>query len=162
VHYLVVILLFLTGCGFKPLYSQNNIQPLNGVTYQRLADHKNNARATFLLNEKIERMLTSNMQSKIPAKYVLSVDYEIKVDDYMTMPGSVSTRKRVQIFLHYILRDIKTDQIKHKGKIMDFNSFSVTKRQPFSDYLNQDSLTINMLNSLVEELRIQLIAKLAN
>lgn len=162
VHYLIVILLLFTGCSAKTIYGQNNTQPLSGVNYQKLADHKNNAKFTFLLNKKIERMLMSNIQSKIPAQYILSIDYDIKVGDYVTMPGSASAGQRVQIFLNYILRDVKTYQIKYKGNIMDFNSFTITKQQPFSNYLNQDSLTINMFNSLVEELRIQLISKIAN
>ena len=152
----------LTGCGFKTLYNQDNFHSLSDISYQRLVDNKNDARITFLLNEKIERMLVNNTKTNLSTKYFLSVDYDVKIEDYMTTPGSVSTRKRVQVSLYYVLRDKQTDQEKYKGKIMDFNSFSLTKEQPFTDYLSQNHVTINMLNSLVEELRIQLIAKLAN
>jgi len=160
VRYLAIVLLLITGCSFKPLYNQSDLWLFNSVTYDRLTAGKHSARATYHLNKKIERMVTGNFQGKIPAKYTLSTDYKVVVCNDVIIAGAVGIQKRVRIILHYILQDIQTNQIKYNGKIISSKNYTVTERQPFLDYLNQNAITINIFDILIEELRTELIAKL--
>jgi hypothetical protein len=158
---LLFLLFFCNGCGFRPLYhvtDGKNI--LADVNYERIPDSTKNSRSTFFLNTEIER-ITGNDSTEIkPAKYLLKVDYDVSIDDYLIQDNSVANRKRIQITLKYKITELKGDKIIASGKLIDFDSFAVTE-SPYSDFVVEEDLTTEILVSLAQELRLQLISKLA-
>ena len=154
------ILLFCSGCGFKPLYyTKVGQSTLSNVSYERIVNDVKNPRATFFLNNEIERILDTK-GDKAP-KYLLKVDYDVNIDDYLTQSGSVTSMKKVRVTLNYTITESGGKKVVASGKLMDFDSFSITT-SPYSDFVVEEDLKIKILLSLVQELRLQLLSKLAD
>ena len=156
----IFVLLFLSGCGFKPLYyTKVGEKTLGNVSYERIVNDVKNPRATFFLNNEIERILSTEEDK--PLKYLLKVTYDVNIDDYLTQSGSIASMKKIKITLNYTVTEFEVNKEVTSGKLMDFDSFSITK-SPYSDFIVEEDLTIKILLSLVQELRVQLLSKLAD
>lgn len=62
--------------------------------------------------------------------------------------------------MHYEVTDIQGGNVIATGQLMDFDSFAITE-SPYADYVSEDDLKTRILISLTQELRLQLIWKLA-
>ena len=157
---ILFILLFCSGCGFKPLYYTKVGQgTLSHVSYEPIVDDVKNPRATFFLNNEIERILSTKGDK--PSKYLLKVAYDVNIDDYLTQSSGIASMKKIKITLNYTVTEFEGNKEVTSGKLMDFDSFSITK-SPYSDFIIEEDLTTKILLSLVQELRLQLISKLAD
>ncbi len=132
---------------------------LTNVNYERIDDDVKNPRATFFLNNEIEKILDAK-EGNHP-KYSLKVTYDMNIDDYLTQNYSVASIKKVQVTLNYTVTELEEKKVIALGKLMDFDSFSATK-SPYSDFIVEEDLKIKILLSLVQELRLQLLSKLAD
>ncbi|MSO13268.1 hypothetical protein [Rickettsiales endosymbiont of Trichoplax sp. H2] len=152
-----IVLLILSGCGFKPLYYgdyKNDI--LSDFYCERITNDQKNPRATFFLNNELDRLFKEN--NKKEAKYLLKIEYNVDKDDYLIQDNSVANRKKIQVTLSYKVTEYKGDKILASGKLTDFDSFAITEF-PYSDYATEEELIIRILLSLIQELRLQLLAK---
>jgi hypothetical protein len=154
------ILLLISGCGFRPLYyTKEGRDVLVGIHYDRIADHIKNPRATFFLNNEIERML--ERKDGTPERYLLKITYDVDIDDYLIQDDSVASRKKIQIIMQYEVTELNGKRVVASGKLMDFDSFAITE-SPYADYVSEEDLTTRILLSLVQELKMQLISKVAS
>ena len=152
-----VALLILSGCGFKPLYYGGyKDSVLSEFHYKRIVNDESNPRATFFLNNELERLFKED--SKNEPKFLLEVEYDVNKDDYLIQDNSIANRKKIQVNLVYKVIEYKSDKILASGKLTDFDSFAVTA-SPYSDYVTEEELVIRILLSLVQELRLQILAK---
>jgi hypothetical protein len=154
------ILLLVSGCGFRPLYyTKDGRDVLVDIHYERISDNTKNPRATFFLNNEIEKII--NEKDGGASQYLLKVTYDVDIDDYLIQDRSIASRKKIQIVMQYEITQLKSKAIIATGKLMDFDSFAITE-SPYADYVSQEDLTIRILLSLVQELKLQLISKLAS
>ncbi len=152
-----IVLLILSGCGFKHLYYgdyKNDI--LSDFYCERITNDQKNPRATFFLNNELDRLFKEN--NKKEAKYLLKIEYNVDKDDYLIQDNSVANRKKIQVTLSYKVTEYKGDKILASGKLTDFDSFAITE-SPYSDYATEEELIIRILLSLIQELRLQLLTK---
>lgn len=152
-----IVLLMLSGCGFKPLYYGNYKDDiLSDFHYERITNDQKNPRATFFLNNEVEKLFKED--NKREAKYLLKIEYNVDKDDYLIQDNSVANVKKIQVSLNYKVIEYKNNKILASGKLKDFDSFAITK-SPYSDYVTEEELIIRILLSLVQELRLQILAK---
>ena len=156
---LFFILLILSGCGFKPLYYNNDKNTvLSEFYYDGNYRNEKYPRATFFLNNELEKLFSS--KDKGEPKFLLKIEYKVDKQDYLIQDNSIANRKKIQIVLSYSVIDYNGNKILISGKLTDFDSFAITE-SPYSDYVAEEELVIRILLSLVQELRLQLISKLS-
>ncbi|MFQ3307482.1 MAG: hypothetical protein ACI8ZF_000734 [Candidatus Midichloriaceae bacterium] len=159
---LILLVLFCTSnCGFKPLhYVVNGENMLSSIEYVGTLDKEKNPTATFFLNKEVDKIL-STYDDRTKIKYILSISYDVDIDDYLIQSNSYANRKKVTVKMMYKISDIYTKDVVVSGTLMDFESFAITE-SPYSDYVVEEDLITATLLSLVQELRVQLIAKMAD
>ena len=152
-----IVLLILSGCGFKPLYYgdyKNDI--LSDFYCERIINDQKNPRATFFLNNKLDRLFKGNNQRE--PKFSIKIEYDVDKDDYLIQDYKVANRKKIQVTLSYKVTEYKGHKILASGKLTDFDSFAITESS-YSDYVTEEELIIRILLSLIQELRLQILAK---
>ena len=153
------IVLLVSGCGFRPLYyTKDGRDMLVDIHYERILDNAKNPRATFFLNNEIEKII--NEKDGGASQYLLKVTYDVDIDDYL-IQDSIASRKKIQVIMRYEITQLKSKTVIATGKLMDFDSFAITE-SPYADYVSQEDLTTRISLSLVQELKLQLISKLAS
>jgi hypothetical protein len=152
-----IVLLILSGCGFKPLYYGNYKSDILSDFYcERITNDQKNPRATFFLNNKLERLFKENDQKE--PKFLIKIEYEVDKNDYLIQDNSIANRKKIQVTLSYKVTEYKGHKILASGKLTDFDSFAITESS-YSDYVTEEELIIRILLSLIQELRLQILAK---
>lgn len=154
----------LSGCGFKPIYSNTDnadIIKLASINYDKLEKHPKYSRITYALNNSIDDIIkTAEVKANTNTKkYRLTIDYTMDISDYLIKSDTTASRKKIFMTLEYKLRDISKNNIVLQGKILSYDSFHIVK-SPYANYLTQEEVATRMAVELASELKLQLLSRL--
>lgn len=161
----LLFVFLLSGCGFKPIYSDHyngdDVKKIASIKFQKIETRPKYSRITYALNNAIEDVI-SIAESKYETndkKYILVVDYQVDISDYLIKADTTPSRKKITMLLKYQVLNIGDGQAVIDGKIVSYDSFHIS-HSPFSSYLTEEEVSARIAVELVQELKLQLFSRL--
>jgi len=147
---LIIILLGLSSCGFKPMLAKdsNSYEALNKVKIVDVSgqDH-------LRIKRIIEESFVNNPHTTV---YDLKINVSYSVSSMGVMTDSQITRYRVNVTLHYTLLDSETQKILDNGAILLRSSYD-SEGSDFANFVAERNVGDNVLRELSDELKTRLM-----
>jgi len=147
---LLCLSLFLTGCGFQPLYA-----PIRGTSHVavplKIATIKN--RDGQILRNYLVDLLTPEGPALCP-KYVLEICLTDLVSDIGVNRDETASRKNATMTALLTLKDCKTNKVVYNHTTRAINSFAVLSQNYFSDLTAEDFAKKEALRLLAEKISL--------
>ena len=148
----VIILLFITACGFEPLHGHGTGQVLTDIKVNSIRINPPSEKIVHLLHSK----LAQSMQLT-KAKSFLDIAVDIRNENYAIQSDSTARRTRVIMRVEYKLLDMKRKLI-DSGVIHAIDSFDAVESQ-YSTLISEEATVESMIKSVVYELKNRLSLK---
>jgi len=167
----VLMLLCIGACGFKPLYGekQNNSNSIltevrtDFVSGKILASYKgdlqNNANR---MRQIFENRITKAFNPKsidVPAKYVLSVNMERRRSPRAIQQDNTVTRYSMIITSNYTLSEAKSGDVIDKGTLRREGEYDAAESD-YATYVSQEDTAVRVIGDLVEDFRLRVSSAL--
>ena len=148
--------LFLAGCGFSPLYSQNNTYLKDTqVIVNPIPNQYGNQMRRIIQ----DALLT---QSEKPVhKYRLRVDPpSFKAGDKTITADEFASTMQVSGTTTYYLSDMITGKNIYSGNVVSFSSYAVVK-DPYATTVAKNHIQEELSKQLAEQVALDVMAKLS-
>lgn len=148
----VILLLLLTSCGFKPVYSINNaLIPINiaSITTSEPKESKLN----FMTRQALKEALNP-LNIDFEKKYDISVVIKKNILSFETLNTSINTRNRISLSAHYKVIDLNGNKI-IEDKVEASDSFAIAI-SPYSEVVSEEEITILLAKVLAQQIVLKL------
>jgi hypothetical protein len=156
---LSLFLVFISGCGFKPVYSK--VEDSKGIHLVKL-NHIKASKLPTKLDLEFKRAINQAFEvgaNNQAAKYYLNINLVTTSQNLDTQNNSTSTRTRLIMYINYELYNIETNRLEVKDRFIASDSFQVDA-SPYSTFISEEQTGVNMAKSIAEEIKIRLMGKL--
>lgn len=155
----LTLLLFLCGCGFRPLYGDADYRA-SDVDYSTVEVGPIPGREGQILKAAIEDRL--NPKGEMPAReYKLNPTLGVEVTPLSIKEDGTASRYRVKITSTYTLVRLTDGKVVDQGKLSRYNSYNVSDADYSTFVAQQDSIK-RSLESLGEKYFIRISAFFAS
>ncbi len=152
------ILIFLTSCGFRPIYGENhNSLPIKLVSVQTL--RQDYGKLDYIMRQELEKAFNP-LDSCEPAQYTMTVRMLKTVLSFDTQSNRVSTRQRVDLRVDFILTDLNGKKVT-EDFVVASDSFDITI-SPYSSLISEEETTNLLAKSLAQEITLRVAATLSS
>jgi hypothetical protein len=141
-----ILLLLLTSCGFKPLYSG-----ANNEIFSRVMIEENNSDISRRFYRSISE-LVNLADSKDSAQYILKLDIKSGREGVLIDQNSITKRTNVVLNVDYIITEIDSGKKIQSGSLK-INSGYNTSLSEFATYVSEEDAIKNSLRELADEIR---------
>ena len=152
---LIFILLFITSCGFKPVYrleDNSTRQMMSGIEIESIssiegAEYYNHLKKILPPHGKI--------------KYIISTSLNFSKDFSLIQKNSDILRETITVRASYKLKEIETGKILTSGRFTRLSSFNTTF-SPYSNQIKQQDVLSNLAVMAAEEVRTRVMLFVEN
>ena len=148
--------LLLTGCGFTPLYSQNNIYLKDAqVIVDPISNQYGDVMRRIIQNE-------LHTQSVNPShKYRLTVKPpSFSGGDKTITANELASTMQITAQTDYRLNDSKTGKIIYSGQVLSVGSYAVV-RNPYATTVAQNHTQEELAKQLAQQISLDVLTKLS-
>ncbi|MCB1532241.1 MAG: hypothetical protein KDJ35_05160 [Alphaproteobacteria bacterium] len=148
--------LFLTACGFQPMYGKNKYTAIGVEEKLALVQIENipDREGQYLRNELIDRFYRSgrpdnsrfSLQVRPVKENLIELDITTESD---------STRGQLKMSSGFMLRDLKTNEVVLTRTIQAITSYNILSSE-FSTRVSEDNARLNALQDLSRQIEQQL------
>lgn len=150
----LILFVFLAGCSFTPLFTEQNQQDVLKQTAYIRIDPISDIDGVKLKELLSARLKTDQQQEK---KYKLKITLTEKtIGDVSIQTTSFSSRSRLILTADYQLIDIKTKQILDSGSTNIGQSYNLTT--PYSTYIAKKKAKDNLIKVLSDNISLKLFS----
>lgn len=153
---LLISLLFLTACGFEPVYGVNqNVsvgveETLNNIEIANIPDREGQE----LRNALIDRFYRDGYPSA--PRYTLVITHlEEQVSDLDVTKNADATRGRLRMSAGLELRDLGNNQLVLKRKLQTITSYNILASE-FATRVTEENARQNAVNDIARQAELQL------
>jgi hypothetical protein len=150
-HYTALFLcLFLTSCGFRPLYTSSDV--CGNICFPIKIATISERNGQILRNYLVDLLTPQGAHPK--PKYILEVTLTETLADTVLNKDETTNRKQVTFMALLTLRDSKCNKVVYAHSTKSINSFPVLVKNYFSDYVAQDFARREALRLLAEKITL--------
>lgn len=156
---LVLVLSVISGCGFKPLYGDNE------SSTEKLGAIKINVTTTGDIPEKfvhlLQKAIEGNFNSEQGSRnktHALTVSVVKALASYETQ-NNTSTRTRITLYVNLALLDLNTNKKIYEDKLIAVDSFQVAD-SPYSALVSEEETAIRMTKEIANEIELRVLRRL--
>ena len=121
--FILFFLIFVTNCGYEPIYSKKNIQS-NELSLIQVKNIKD--RPGQILRNNLIDIFNSADQKKRP-RYLLEVNLTEGIQEIGYRKDLSATRSNLSITADYRLKNIKKEEIIYKGQALAISSYDIVE-----------------------------------
>lgn len=147
--FLVIILLVLTSCGFKPTLAKHS----DGYT---TLDEVRLGEVSGEDQPRLYRIISKQFLDSAVANYQINISVHENIDSMGILKDGQSTRYKVKVAFDYQIIDINSQEQIDAGNLMLSSSFDVPQSE-FASYISERSVYDNLLIELCKELQNRII-----
>lgn len=153
------IVIFVAGCGFRPLYYVGSEETSVQKEQQKIFIDEISTRQGQILRRQLLSTLNPEGEVKNP-KYRLSVHlYPISVSELGTVKDGLATRYRITYHLNFKLFLYPEGKILLQDTLSSFSSYDVLK-SPYSSNEAQETMSARLMQTLGTDISIRVSAYL--
>lgn len=153
---LLFSLLFLAGCGFTPLYSQNNtFLKDDKVIVDPIPDQYG-----YQMKLILEKNLFSPSESPKNTYHLLVQSPTFSAGDKTITADEFASTMQVSGKAYYYLKDSKTGKIAYSNDVVVVSSYSVVK-DPYATTVAKNHIQEELSKQLAEQIALDVMAKLS-
>ena len=145
---LVLIILFLSGCSFSPLYEANSLSNFIFV------EPKKSNKDLYNIYANLERLFFTNVKSK--EKYLVSLSLERRYDDIDVREDEKVTRMGVSNKVIFYIKNIEKDEIVFTGESIVSTAFNRIA-EPYSNEVAKRDSEDRLSYSAAQDIRNQIV-----
>ena len=145
---LALIVLFLSGCSFSPLYEPSSLSNFIFIEPKKSNKDLHNIYAN------LERLFFTNTQSK--EKYLVSLSLERRYDDIDVREDEKVTRMGVSDKVIFYIKDIEKDKIVFTGESIASTAFNRIA-EPYSNEVAKRDSEYRLSYSAAQDIRNQIV-----
>lgn len=143
--------LFLTACGFRPVYGEN--AQLAGVKIGQI--HFREVRQEEAKYE-LKRALSLQFASKNSPKYILDADVTAEEVAVNVQTDSSSYRMKMNIKASIVLRGMMSDKVIYRDRIYVSESYELAG-SPLSGRIAKEKTSRDLMNNLATEIKFRIL-----
>ncbi len=163
-YFILVQILFLTACGFHPIYkTDNKISDKSQAYSQELASIKveiSRKRLNQDLKNNLEKVLNPD-NIKTDPRYLLSINLDRALTSTFTNFTGSSGRNKVILTATYKLKDLISGDIIASATTTAQDDFNVEDKR-FANYVAEDAIAENLTFIIAKNIRDLLINDIVN
>lgn len=144
----VLIILFLSGCSFSPLYESNSLSNFIFV------EPKKSNKDLYNIYANLERLFFTNVKSK--EKYLVSLSLERRYDDIDVREDEKVTRMGVSNKVIFYIKNIEKDEIVFTGESIVSTAFNRIA-EPYSNEVAKRDSEDRLSYSAAQDIRNQIV-----
>ena len=153
---LLFSLLLLTGCGFTPLYSQNNTYLKDAkITIDPIPNQYGHQMHQILQNS-----LRTNSENPKNQYRLIVTPPTFKAGDKTITADEFASTMQVSGKASYYLEDLKTKKNIHFGNITSTGSYTVVK-DPYATTVARNHIQEELSKQIAEQVALDVFAKLS-
>jgi LPS-assembly lipoprotein len=140
---LLIVLLFVTGCGFTPLLAEKNTTAeYPDIALSNIPDRE----GQYLRNQLLDRLAAK--EQPVDAAYYLQIDpLVITVTNFGIQKDSTATRGAMQITAEMKLLDSKTQKVLLQRSLKSVGGYNILENQ-YATIVSKQSLTEHLLQEM--------------
>lgn len=153
---LLFSILLLTGCGFTPLYSQNNSYLKNSkITVDMIQNQYGNQMRQILQN-----LLKTNTENPQNQYRLIVTPPTFKAGDKTITADEFASTMQVTGEASYYLENLKTKKNTYFGNVNSVSSYAVVK-DPYATTVARNHIQEELSKQLAEQVALDILAKLS-
>lgn len=153
---LLLSLLLLTGCGFTPLYSQNNTYLKDAqITVDPIPNQYGNQMRQILQNS-----LKTNAENPKNQYRLIVKSPSFKAGDKTISADEFASTMQISGKTTYYLEDLKTKKNIYFGNLTSVGSYTVVK-DPYATTVAKNHVQEELSKQLAEQIALDVLAKLS-
>lgn len=164
--FILIMLVNLSACGFKPLYEKNtsSADNLEYKLSQIKVEVSNNETISkdFLFALKLSLDQFSNKSEKL---YLLKLDVKKELTASVIQNDSTATRYNVKTYINYEFYTISPHKLINKSSISMTSGFDTMPLSEYANYVAENSSFKNNIREISDELKkrlCQILLKIKN
>jgi LPS-assembly lipoprotein len=149
---ILIPLLLLSGCGFKPIYGDSTKRQisLGSVVYSEVIP----SRVISSLRAALKNEFPNSSHSE--SEYKLDINIISSTEDAAVQSNTVVTRKNIVVYCDIKLTNTKSGKVVFTDRAVGIESFN-TNRSPFSEHVSEEEIKNRMMKTLAKEIKNRLI-----
>lgn len=153
----IFIILFLSACGFQPIY-KTDISG-NETRYEsKLAAVEFSGKRKRIyqkLEENLKKVLNPN-KINVKKEYILNIETSKRISTAFINPTGSSGRNMVTLRANYTLTRISDDEVIATGDTLAKDHYDIEDRR-FANYIAEENIELNLTNLIAQNIRDSLI-----
>lgn len=154
--FVIVIFIFMSGCGFKPLYyNEDNYNNLSQISIAHITTGENPGKIDLSFRKALEQALYFGKESKTK-KYLLDIKIRKTNTNFGTQKNSVDTRMIINIVSNFRLEEITSGKVVTQGDVYAYDSFKITN-SPYSTLIAEEEGIVRMAKTIADEIKVRIV-----